>query len=376
MQSPELSKENASDVPGGTQQSPVNGPPGYTQSVEPSIEVVPPSQRLARNLGETPEDQIEDKWSDDRFRRKNGSGPEDLRAIGTVRRFGNGKMILMANGPKHATTYRLYKAKSEMATYNSSDLPDLLEDRLGMEEFETPGTTMNGKKSKRNFKYGPEHAKGIQGVAWHVPEGVLQNFPKYFRRAVDLVKPKTPLNFPVTKYDKDGVPTGRMKIVDSFIKIRWERGGQTFTSWESRETARRVFGGPTEADRKIYNAAMTQEMDFDEWFLDPDQDQVREETPWRSGVKPTPERELTPGLVSDRGDTPSSMARSSRARTPGPVSFQEPTPGGKIAMMSRDVWIKDYLGFKEITDPAIMTPQQNADMMQAWRLDSAAMAAA
>lgn len=61
-------------------------------------------------------------------------------------------MLIMANGPKHATTYRLYKAKSEMATYNNSDLPDLLDNRLGIEEIKTPGTRARSKKAKPTFK--------------------------------------------------------------------------------------------------------------------------------------------------------------------------------------------------------------------------------
>ena len=324
---------------------------------------------------------MEDKWSDARFRKKHGLGPEDLRAVGTVRRFGNGKMLVMANGPKHATTYRLYKVKGEMAGFNVPGLPDLLENRIGMQEIETVETETKGtkgKKSKPNFKYGPEHARGIQGVAWYVVESVLRDYPDYFARPVDLVKPKTkPSDFPVTKYDEEGVPIGRMKIVDCVIKIRWEIDGESFSSWESRETARRVFEGKGAADEKIYTAAQVQESDFEEWLGNPESLRDGSETPWRSGLEPTPERELTPGLMSDRGGTPASLARSSRARTPGPkVTIQEPISAGKSAIMSKDVWIKDFLDFKNIKDPATMSAQQNAEMMHAWRLDSAAMAAA
>jgi hypothetical protein len=342
-----------------------------------SIEEVLHGQGLERNVIATPEDEIEDKWSDARFRKKHGLGPDDLRAIGTVRRFGNGKMLVMANGPKHSTTYRLYKVKGEMAGFNVPGLPDLLEDRIGMEEIETVETEKKGKKGKPSFKYGPEHARGIQGVAWYVVESALRDFPDYFPRAVDLVKPKTkPSDFPVTKYDEEGVPVGRMKIVNSVIKIRWEINGESVSSWESRETARRVFEGKGVADEKIFTAAQVQEGDFEEWLKNP-QSPERSGTPWRSGLEPTPERELTPGLMSDRGGTPASLARSSRARTPGPkVMIQEPNPGGKIDLMSRDAWIKEFLEIKGITDPASMSPQQDANMMQSWRLYSATMAVA
>jgi hypothetical protein len=322
---------------------------------------------------------MEDKWSDARFRKKHGLGPWDLRADGVVRRFG-GKMLVMANGPKHATTYRLYKAKGEMAGFSVPGVPDLMENRIGMQEIETVETETKGKKGKKskpNFKYGPEHARGIQGVAWVVSESILRDFPNYFPRPVDLVKPKTkPSDFPIIKYDDEGNGI-RMKIVDSVIKIRWEIDGRSVSSWESRETARRVFGGTGAADDKIYKAAEVQESDFEDWLHNPESGRDGSETPWRSGVEPTPERELTPGLMSDRGGTPASLARSSRARTPGPkVTIQEPNMGGKTATLSRDVWIKDFLDFKGIKDPATMSPQQNADMMQAWRLDSAAMAVA
>lgn len=82
----------------------------------------------------------------------------------------------MANGPKHATTYRLYKAKGKMARFSVPGVPDLIENRIRIQEIETVKTETKGKKGKKskpNFKYRPEHVRGIQGVAWVVSESIL-----------------------------------------------------------------------------------------------------------------------------------------------------------------------------------------------------------
>lgn len=248
-------------------------------------------------------DEIEDKWSDARFRKKYAKGPWGLRAEGMTQ-VGGLRYLVMANGPRHATTYRLCKEKGEMAGFNVPVLLDLEESSIGMRDVETE-ERVKGKKSKKSFRYGSADAIGIQGVAWYVNESILKDHPNYFPTAVDLLKPKSrPSDFPIAKYDKGGIPRGRVKIVDCVVKIRWRIEGKFVSTWESRETARRIFGGEPQGDNIIYNAAKIQEHYFDQWSQNVESDVESADTPWRSGLEPTPEREVTPVRMSDRGATP------------------------------------------------------------------------
>jgi hypothetical protein len=77
----------------------------------------------------------------------------------------------MAKGPKNATTYRLCSANGDMARFDIPGLPDLLDGSIGTEEMGTE-TGVNGRKGKKMFKYGQEHAYSIQGVAWYVDESI------------------------------------------------------------------------------------------------------------------------------------------------------------------------------------------------------------
>lgn len=93
-----------------------------------------------------------------------------------------------------------------MAGFSVPGLPDLEQSSIGIREVETEGQAKR-KESKQIFRYGPADAVSIQGVAWHVNESILKDYPDYFPTAVDLLKPKyKPFDFPVAKYDEEDTP--------------------------------------------------------------------------------------------------------------------------------------------------------------------------
>jgi hypothetical protein len=287
----------------------------------------------------------------------------DLRLEGTVNRW-SGKMLVMADGPKNASSYRLYRSGSgEMDDFEDPGAPDLMMSRYG-----TLKHVVNG---RQKFKYGKMHAKTIQGVAWVVDKTILKRFPKYFPREVDLIKPKETLeDFPVIRENSDGKV--RMKVVDLVVKIKWLIDGENVSSWESRDTARRIWG--KKADNAIYLAGQYQEKAYAKWVESPETGRDRSATPWSLGLSPTPESESVPSLTPDRGETPAE--ESTRAQTPEKaVRFQGSAPDSKPASMKLADWMNDYLELKGITDREKMSAEQNALMMQAWRIDKSTMVA-
>lgn len=305
----------------------------------------------------------EDKWSPAITRRKKGLGANDLRLEGTVNRW-SGKMLVMADGPKNASSYRLYRSGSgEMDDFEDPGAPDLMTSRYG-----TLKHVVNG---RQKFKYGKMHAKTIQGVAWFVDKSILKRFKTYFPREVDLIKPKETLeDFPVIRENRDGKV--RMKVVDLVVKIKWLIDGENVSSWESRDTARRIWG--KKADNAIYLAGQYQEKAYMKWIENPETGRDRSATPWSLGLTPTEESEGVPSLTPDRADSPEDQ--SSRATTPGKaVRFQASPADVKPASMKLADWMNDYMELKGITDRENMTAEQNAMMMQAWRIDKTTMVA-
>jgi hypothetical protein len=211
--------------------------------------------------------------------------------------------------------------------------------------------------------------KTIQGVAWFVDESILQRFPEYFPRPVDLVKPKVYYDdFPVIKQTAKGEI--RMSVVDCLVKIKWLIDGEFKSSWESRDTTRQVFKGK-KADNGIYRAAQEQEAKFEKWLKKPESGRDRFATPWALGLTPTPERDLqTPdrqdsppgGLIpgrapsEDREDTPSSTGQASRAQTPGKeVRFHASKAGSTIPKQSLAEWREEYLMMMGVDSPKDMS---------------------
>jgi hypothetical protein len=217
---------------------------------------------------------------------------------------------------------------------DSSTAPILRQhERIGMQKYATP-------EGDLKFRYGKEHAKAMLGVAWFVEDDLLRRFPDYFPRPVDLVKPKVNDDeFPVIKtiMKGDKAQEIRMSVVDCLVKIRWLIDGKAQSSWESRDTARRVFKGKKKADVGIYMAAMDQEELFEKWMKKPEAGRDRSATPWPLGLTPTPERDLqtpdrdnspTGGLIPGRGpsedreDTPNSTGRSPASKAGGSIPKQ------------------------------------------------------
>lgn len=160
----------------------------------------------------------------------------------------------MANGPLNATAYRLYKAKGGMAKFAAPDLPDLLKSSHGTEQIETEKGA-SGKKGNKVFKYEREHAYSIVGIAWYINQSILLKHPDDYPTAVELLKPteSRPLGY------NEKPPR---QLAFCIVKIKWRINGNDVCSWESRQTARRVFGGKDKGDTAIYIAAQNQEYRF------------------------------------------------------------------------------------------------------------------
>jgi hypothetical protein len=225
------------------------------------------------------EDDEEDKWSPSLSRKMAGLGKWDLRLEGTVKRWKQKKFV-MADGPKNSTKYRLCKA-NDMEGFNDAIAKNLIDNRY------------REMKIGNTFKYGKAHAKSIQGVAWVVDQAVMASFLKDFLRDVDLLKLKSLLPI-ITKTTADGKPI-RMKVVDCVVKIKWLIDGEYLSSWESRQTARRIWG-LERGDKGIYEAAQHQEKLFEEWVKGKRQGRDQSATPF-PGIIQTLERDT-------RGETP------------------------------------------------------------------------
>jgi hypothetical protein len=272
----------------------------------------------------------EDKWSPNLSRKLAGLGIWDLRLEGTVKRWKQ-RRFLMADGPKNSTSYRLCKS-TDMEGFDDGAAPDLMLNRFGEEKF--------GNK----FTYGKAHAKAIQGVAWFVDRDVMARFPKDFPEEVDLVKPKNML--PAIATTEQGQII-RMKVVDCIVKIKWLIAGRYVSSWESRQTVRRIWG-LERGDKGIYIAARHQEDLFQKWD--------RGDRPGRD-QSPTPFRGFTPGRDT-REETPAPGGRETPTSPTKRVHFKE---GGQ----SLQEWKNEYYEWNDL-DPRKMTKQERDEMKEEW----------
>ena len=194
-----------------------------------------PNDDLPDSGYEDEEDDEEDKWSPSLSRKRAGLTKNDLRLEGKVKRWKQWKFV-MADGPKNSTSYRLCKA-NDMEEFDDPAAKNLMESRLG-EEKERNGKT---------FKYGKSHAKTIQGVAWVVDESLMKSHPEDFPTPLDLLKPKKLLPLLTTTVNGEKI-TMKMKVVDCVVKIKWLIGEAYISTWESRQTVRRI-GDLKEATR-------------------------------------------------------------------------------------------------------------------------------
>jgi hypothetical protein len=291
-----------------------------------------PSSDSSSDSGDE-EDDEEDKWSPSLSRKMAGLGKWDLRLEGTVKRWKQKKFV-MADGPKNSTQYRLCKA-NDMVGFNDATAKNLMDNRYGE------------MKTGKTFTYGKAHAKAIQGVAWVVDQGVMASFPKDFPKEVDLLKPKNLLPI-IAKTTTDGKII-RMKVVDCVVKIKWLIYEKYVSSWESRQTARRIWG-LEKGDKGIYEAAQHQEKLFEEWVKGKRQGRDQSATPF-PGLTPTPERDT-------RGETPAPGERK--------VQFQQSQEGSQTTKMSPKDWKKDYYEWNDIEDPKTMTREEKDEMRAAW----------
>jgi hypothetical protein len=298
-----------------------------------------PSSDSSSDSGDE-EDDEEDKWSPSLCRKMAGLGKWDLRLEGTVKRWKQKKYV-MADGPKNSTQYRLRKA-NDMGGFNDATAKNLMDNRYGE------------MKTDNKFRYGQEHAKSIQGVAWVVDENVMASFPKDFPKDVDLLKPKNLLpTIATTKTDGKII---RMKVVDCVVKIKWLILGVYVSSWESRQTVRRIWG-LERGDKAIYEAAQHQEKLFEEWVKGKRPARDQSATPF-PGLTPTPERVT-------RGETPAPGERGTPAAEKK-VQFQQSQEGSQTTKMLLKDWKKDYYEWNEIEDPKKMTEEEKDEMKAAW----------
>jgi predicted NACHT family NTPase len=181
----------------------------------------------------------------------------------------------MVNGPKNSTSYRFYKANN-MEEFDDPTAINLMESRLGEE------------KIGKTFKYGKSHAKTIQGVTWFVDESLIKSHPGDFPTQLDLLKPKKLLSLITTTTLNGEKITTKIKVVNCVIKIKWLIDGAYVSTWESRQTVRRIWG-LERGDKGIFEAAQHQEKLFDDWY---------------NGKREGRDRTATPFRGFDRGETP------------------------------------------------------------------------
>lgn len=291
-----------------------------------------PNDDLPDSGYEDEEDDEEDKWSPSLSRKRAGLTKNDLRLEGKVKRWKQWKFV-MADGPKNSTSYRLCKA-NDMEEFDDPAAKNLMESRLG-EEKERNGKT---------FKYGKSHAKTIQGVAWVVDESLMKSHPEDFPTPLDLLKPKKLLPLLTTTVNGEKI-TMKMKVVDCVVKIKWLIGEAYISTWESRQTVRRIWG-LERGDKGIFEAAQHQEKLFDDWFQGKREGRDRSGTPFRG---------------FDRGETPGPEEGLGKK-----VQFQQSLGDSQLPKMSQREWKKDYFESYDIEEPKKMTDKEKDKMRAAW----------
>jgi hypothetical protein len=274
----------------------------------------------------------------------------DLRMEGYIK-FSRREVYLMAVGPRNSVTYRLAKA-GDVTGFYDREKPDLRAGRYG--EMMDPG---NPKK----FRYRVE-ATGIKSVAWFADPNLLKAFPDEFPRDEDLLKPRrTSLDYPIISRDEKKGTVTRMKAVECLVHILWKIDGKDCSSWETRTTARRIWG-KEKGDKAIYETAQKREVMYAEWAVYK-----------RNGrdVTASPFRDLTPLRTTPEVETAHAFGKvkknSKKDETLRKNETSKKEKSSEEAKKAFEEFSADYCTLllkKPLED---LTPEENIAMMTAWK---------